>query len=101
MLLELAQVTQGLSFGVFLPAFLFYMNYITPRRITTTAITIVGSVGSAVASVAGTFLGGIMVETIGVYPSMLCCTAMATIGFVLYLISMKMKVQKSPVGNLK
>ncbi len=101
LLLELAQVTQGLSFGVFLPAFLFYMNYITPRRITTTAITIVGSVGSAVASVAGTFLGGIMVETIGVYPSMLCCTAMATIGFVLYLISMKMKVQKSLVGNLK
>ncbi len=91
LMLELAQVTQGLSFGIFLPAFLFYMNYITPRRITTTAITIVGSAGGALASVAGTFLGGIMVEQLGIYPSMLCCTGLAVIGFGLYLASMKVK----------
>lgn len=91
LVLELVQVTQGLSFGIFLPAFLFYMNYITPRRITTTAITVVGSAGGAMASVAGTFLGGLMVERLGIYPSMICCTLLAVIGFVLFLISMRIK----------
>ena len=91
LMLELAQVTQGLSFGIFLPAFLFYMKYITPRRITTTAITVVGSAGGALASVAGTFLGGMMVEQLGIYPSMFCCTGLAVIGFLLYLVSMRVK----------
>ncbi len=91
LMLELAQVTQGLSFGIFLPAFLFYMKYITPRRITTTAITVVGSAGGALASVAGTFLGGMMVEQLGIYPSTFCCTGLAVIGFLLYLVSMRVK----------
>lgn len=86
--LQLAQITQGISFGIYVPSLLYYMSYITPRKITTTAVTIVSSVVGAVSSVIGTFLGGIMMEKVGAYQSILVCVILSAVGAVIFSTSL-------------
>ena len=86
--LQAAQLTQGISYGVYIPTVLYYMSTITPRKITTTALTISNSCVGAVSAVAGNLLGGFMIANVGIYPSILFCAALSFVGAVIFFISL-------------
>ena len=86
--LQAAQLTQGISYGVYIPTVLYYMSTITPRKITTTALTISNSCVGAVSAVAGNLLGGFMIANVGIYPSILFCAALSFVGAAIFFISL-------------
>ncbi|MBR5266411.1 MAG: MFS transporter, partial [Clostridia bacterium] len=48
--LIVAQATQGISYGVYVPALVYYISSITPKKITTTAISLIGGLVGAIAA---------------------------------------------------
>lgn len=89
--LQMAQLTQGISYGVYVPALVYYMGSITPKKITTTAISMVGGLVGAIAAVMGNFVGGIVLDALGAYNSIKLCAVLSGVGAVIYFISMFIK----------
>lgn len=89
--LQMAQLTQGISYGVYVPALVYYIGSITPKKITTTAISIIGGLVGAVAAIMGNFVGGLVMEAFGAYTSIKLCVGLSSIGAVIYFISLFVK----------
>lgn len=61
-----AQLSESLSFGLFLPVSVHYLSRITPVRLKATAITLAVSVYYGVGGFAGGILGGAAIERFGI-----------------------------------
>lgn len=86
--LQLSQLIQGPSFGIYLPAVVMYMRKITLIQISATALMLLSAVTNAVGSIAGNFLGGIFIDTMGIYPSVLICITVQLFGAALFFFSL-------------
>lgn len=91
LLLQLAQLLQGPSLGLYLPAVVLYMREITPRQISSTALMLSTAVTNAVSSVVGNFLGGILIDGLEIYPSIFMCITLQALGALIFFISLFLK----------
>ncbi|MBE6988906.1 MAG: MFS transporter [Clostridia bacterium] len=89
--LQMAQLTQGLSYGVYVPSLVYYMSSITPKKITTTAISLIGGLVGAIAAVMGNFVGGLVMEAFGAYTSVKICVGLSTLGALIFFASLFVK----------
>lgn len=83
-----AQALHGLSFGVFLPVSIHYIDRIAPRRYATVFQTTATSVHFGIGSVIGSSLSGIIVSAIGLramYRLLGFPVILATLGFAVFL----------------
>ncbi|MBQ7094153.1 MAG: MFS transporter [Clostridia bacterium] len=87
----MAQLTQGLSYGVYVPSLVYYMSSITPKKITTTAISLIGGLVGAIAAVMGNFVGGLVMEAFGAYTSVKICVGLSTLGALIFFASLFVK----------
>lgn len=94
--LLIAQITQGISYGVYVPALVYYMSAITPKQITTTAISLIGGLVGAIAAVMGNFVGGLVMEAFGAYTSVLICVGLSSIGALIFFASLFVKKTEYP-----
>lgn len=83
------QVLQALSFGLYLPALLFYVSLITPDHAQSTAITLATSVGFGLSGITGNFFGGILAENFGVEIVYYIFSFLAVCGLVIFRISQR------------
>lgn len=84
-----AQALHGLSFGVFLPVSIHYIDRIAPRRYATVFQTTATSVHFGIGSVIGSSLSGIIVASIGLramYRLLSIPVIVATLGFAVFLV---------------
>ncbi len=83
-----AQALHGLSFGVFLPVSIHYIDRIAPRQYSTIFQTTATSVHFGIGSVIGSSLSGIIVAAIGLramYRLLAIPVIVATMGFAIFL----------------
>ncbi len=92
--LQLSQLFQGPSFGLYLPAVVLYMRKITPVQISATALMLLSAVTNAVGSVAGNFFGGIFIDQFGIYPSILICIVIQLVGTAVFFCSLVLRKMK-------
>lgn len=64
--LVLAQLTNSLSFGLFLPVSVHYISRITPHRTKATALSVASSMYMGASGILGNLLGGIAIDAWGV-----------------------------------
>lgn len=74
------QTMQSLSFAIFLPAALYYINRVAPEGLKTTAQTVATSAYFGIGGILGSFIGGIIIDKYGIY-------ALFQIGTVIMLIA--------------
>lgn len=82
-----AQGLQGLSFGIFLPAAMKYLDLISPEGLKSTGTTLAVAVYNGAGSILGNALGGIIADRMGVLWVYLAAGCVAAIAAVIYLIS--------------
>ncbi len=88
-LLVAMQMLHGLSFGIFMPVSIHYIDRIAPRRYATVFQTLAPSFYFGVGSVVGSSLGGVFVEQFGLvamYRTIWIPVAVATAFFAIYLL---------------
>ena len=92
--LIMAQATQGISYGVYVPALVYYISSITPKKITTTAISLIGGLVGAIAAIMGNFVGGLLMEIFDAYTCIKLCVGLSATGAVIYFLSMFVRKTK-------
>ena len=92
--LIVAQATQGISYGVYVPALVYYISSITPKKITTTAISLIGGLVGAIAAIMGNFVGGLLMEIFDAYTCIKLCVGLSATGAVIYFLSMFVRKTK-------
>lgn len=88
-LLVAMQILHGLSFGIFMPVSIHYIDRIAPRRYATVFQTFAPSFYFGIGSVVGSSLGGLFVEHFGLvamYRTIWIPVAVATAFFAMYLL---------------
>lgn len=88
-LLVAMQLLHGLSFGIFMPVSIHYIDRIAPRRYATVFQTFAPSFYFGIGSVVGSSLGGLFVEQFGLvtmYRTIWIPVAVATAVFAAYLL---------------
>lgn len=93
--LEILQLLQALSFGLYFPFLIEYVNSIVPRQINATAITIAQAVTSGLGAVVGNFIGGIIMQNMGTTAFLIVNTGCIAVGILIFLPSFFMKRQQS------
>lgn len=81
---------QALSFGIFTPVSVFFINQELAERDRVKGQTIFGMVTVGIGGCIGNLAGGFLVDIIGLKPTMGLCVLFAAVGF---LITMKVKVE--------
>lgn len=82
--LILSQLTNSISFGIFLPTSVHYISRIAPVRLRATALTVASSMYMGIGGFIGNRLGGIVIDTWGIgslYAGGAALAALATVGF--------------------
>ncbi|HOV64429.1 MAG TPA: MFS transporter [Spirochaetia bacterium] len=86
--LILIQVTQAFSFGLYLPAMLYFVDSVAPPHLKTAYQTLAVAFNSGIGSIVGNYIGGIIVDSRGIY-AYYCFATLAVllgaIGFSLFL----------------
>ncbi|MHB1484985.1 MAG: MFS transporter [Saccharofermentanales bacterium] len=81
------QLTQGLSFALFLPASVYYIKRISPQGLGSTYLTIASSCYFGVAGIAGNLLGGLLIDNFGIYNMLWWGIAVTVAGLFVFVIS--------------
>lgn len=85
--LVLIQAMQAVSFALFLPASIQYVNRIAPEGFSSTYLTIATSCYMGVGSILGSVLGGIVIDRLGMSELYILSGLSAFIGTIIFLIS--------------
>lgn len=88
-LLVASQALHGISFGIFLPVSIHYIDRIAPVRFASVFQTLAPSIYFGIGSVIGSSLGGVLVERIGLRPTFRLFgapVAVAVATFAVYLL---------------
>lgn len=93
--LVLLQATQSLSFGLFLPASVHYVNRLAPIGLSSTFLTIASSCYFGIGGILGSFIGGILVDKAGIYFMLWCSAILSLIGLLIFIFSPKASKTKS------
>ncbi len=89
-----AQLTNSVSFGIFMPTSVHYISRVAPERKRTTALTVASSIYMGVGGFVGNRLGGIIIDAWGVqqlYAGAAALAAVATVAFAVALAVMERK----------
>lgn len=89
-----SQLANSLSFGIFLPTSVHFIVRITPERLKATALSVASAIYMGIGSFAGSLLGGIVIQNMGLRPmfgmsAILACIATAGFGLILALTRRK------------
>jgi PPP family 3-phenylpropionic acid transporter len=96
--LVLAQITNSLSFGLFLPVSVHYISRITPGRMKTTALSLASSMYMGVGGILGNLMGGVVIKELGIrtmygLAGVVAVVAAAAFGVVLFVMERKKSVR--------
>jgi PPP family 3-phenylpropionic acid transporter len=80
------QSLEALSFALYLPAVIYYINEIVDRKALVTAQMLLASVYGGLGPIAGNFLGGLLSEHYGVSTMMLLMSTFSFLGTALFMI---------------
>lgn len=83
------QAMQGLSYALFLPASIYYINRISPKGLNSTYITIATAGYMGIGSILGSMLGGVIIERMGIYTLYQFSGIIAFLGFVVFILSIR------------
>ena len=92
--LEACQVMQSLSFGLYIPFCIEYVNSIVPRKINATSITIAQAVANGLGSVVGNLFGGVVMQRLGMPTFLLVNAICVVIGLLVFVPSLFSKPPK-------
>jgi PPP family 3-phenylpropionic acid transporter len=81
------QAAQALSFGLFLPASVYYVTRIAPPGKSSTYMTIAVSCYCGISAITGNFGGGLIIDRFGIYAMYWICTVLTVIGMLVFLFS--------------
>lgn len=87
---------QSLSFGIFTPVSVFFINQELEEKDRIKGQTIFGIVTVGIGSCIGNLSGGFLMDAIGLKPTLALCVVFAALGF---LITMRVKVEPSYSGR--
>lgn len=93
------QATQLVSFGLFLPASVYYIMRIAPEGLSTTYLTIAVSCYSGISAIIGNFGGGLIIDWLGIYPMLWFGTALTVAGTLVFLFSTCIAYNRQPEGE--
>ncbi len=93
-LLIIAQVFQFFSFGLYMPSVMHHLNHIVGERQFTTAIMLFASGSFGLGMMIGSSTGGILASMIGVQSMLLVLACVTACGFLLHLVSSRVRVQR-------
>ena len=85
------QMMQGLTYAVFLPAAMRYMQDLVPERHMSTGIMIWLAIYSSGGQIVGSLVGGILLESGGIVPLYIASAAANTLGAALMVFAMRRK----------
>jgi MFS transporter, PPP family, 3-phenylpropionic acid transporter len=97
-----AQLTNSLSFGIFLPTSVHYINRITPQRTKATALSLASSMYMGVSGILGSFFGGYISSLYGVrslYGGATIIAILVAIAFGIILLFSRNKTAKLSAGS--
>lgn len=83
------QATQGLSFALFLPASVYYINRISPAGLGSTYLTVASSCYFGIGGIIGSLLGGLLIDYAGIYYMLWWGMAATIAGTLLFIFSPK------------
>lgn len=89
-----AQLTNSLSFGIFLPTSVHYISRITPGRTKATALSLASSMYMGASGILGNLLGGFVIDYYGIrtlYGGAAALAAVVTVAFGVVLLLSKRK----------
>lgn len=87
MVMIIMQLMQSVSFGLFIPSFIRHLQAIAPDSVGTTAVLLGAAIYGGVSGVAGTVLGGILLENKGHTGFYLFCFVCCLTGFIIFGLS--------------
>lgn len=82
----IAQVFQALSFGLFLPSAVNYINKIVEEKVVVSAQLVFSSAAFGIGAIIGNFSGGVLSELFGVKVMMLILNSVTFSGFVVFTV---------------
>lgn len=82
----LSQALQALSYGTFVAVSLEIVSKLVPNHVRATAVTLMISMTSGFGGIAGSFLGGLMVEQMGAGNMAFWMTAIVCLSLVVYVV---------------
>lgn len=85
--LILIQAMQALSFALFLPASIYYINRIAPKGLNSTYLTIASSCYFGIGGIIGSMLGGVIIDKVGIYSLFGFSGVLAFCGMVIFMIT--------------
>jgi len=81
------QVTQALSYGLFLPASVYYVTRLSPPGKSSTYLMIAVSCYYGISAITGNFGGGLMIDRFGIYTMFWVGTGLTLLGILVFLFS--------------
>ncbi len=96
--LILIQLTQAFTFGLYLPALLYFVDRVAPSHLKTAYQTLAVSFNSGVGSIVGNYVGGIIVDTWGIYAYYGFATVMIFLGAVGFFLALSMRRLRKTEG---
>ncbi|MHB1454772.1 MAG: MFS transporter [Saccharofermentanales bacterium] len=83
------QAMQALSFALFLPASVYYINRISPAGLGSTYLTVASSCYFGIGGIIGSFLGGLLIDYGGIYNMFWWGIAATIAGMLIFVFSRK------------
>lgn len=81
------QATQALSFGLFLPASVYYIGRISPPGLGSTYMTVAVSCYYGLGGIIGSFAGGWIIDSLGIYPMLWIGVSLSLLGMFVFFFS--------------
>ncbi len=97
--LIMAQLTNSISFGIFMPTSVHYISRIAPERRRTTALTVAASLYMGVGGFVGNRLGGIIIDAWGVQPLYAGAAALAAVATVAFAVALAVMRRKTVLSS--
>lgn len=94
------QASEALSFGLFLPASIYYVTRISPPGKSSTYLMIAVSCYCGIGSIFGNFGGGMIIERFGIYTMLWVGMALTAIGMLVFLFSTCIPANRSNISRI-
>lgn len=88
------QVGEAISFGIFQPSTIEYINVITPIHQRALAVSVATAVQMALCGTVGNYFAGLMLESVNFHVTYFIFGMIAAVGFILLLISTRISKNK-------
>ena len=82
------QFLQSVTYGLFMPTSLMYVSSIVPKKLTATAMMLSGALYGGISGITASYIGGLMIDRLGVLSIYKYGTVCCVIGAVLFLLNL-------------